>query len=212
LSCDGSIVEITDGPRGEPLSVGRKQRTVPIAIKRALWARDGGCAFPGCNHTRFIAAHHVRHWSRGGETSLANTMLLCSAHHRLVHEGGYTIRRDEHDRWYFRRPDGRAIPAHGYRAEDMRDDVDHASDVSAEGRMRGTSEDECEGVSDDMKSSIRVSAEGCSSSNGRFDSDCVREPRDRLADDEASGRMTFLREIPPWKRARKREATVTRRL
>ena len=129
LGCDASIVKVTDGPDGQPLSVGRKQRTAPVAIKRALWARDGGCAFPGCTHTRFIAAHHVRHWAQGGETSLANTMLLCSAHHRLVHEGGYTIRKDEQERWYFRRPDGRAIPAHGYQPEDM---VDDDIDVSAE--------------------------------------------------------------------------------
>ena len=114
---------------GEPLSVGRKHRTASVAIKRALWSRDGGCAFPGCTHTRFVDAHHVRHWSQGGETSLANTMLLCSAHHRLVHEGGYTIRRDEHDRWYFRRPDGRAIPAQGFRPKDTTDDD---VDVSAE--------------------------------------------------------------------------------
>ena len=122
LSCDGSIVEITDGPDGGPLNVGRKRRTTPPAIKRALWARDGGCAFPGCMHRRFVDAHHARHWSLGGETSLENTMLLCSAHHRLVHEGGYTVRKDEQQRWYFRRPDGRAIPAHGYHPTDMIDD------------------------------------------------------------------------------------------
>src|SRR5262249_17417380 len=91
LTCDGSVVRMTAGTRGEPLDVGRKQRTVPAAIKRALLARDGGCSFPGCTHTRYIHAHHIRHWSQGGETSLANTLLLCSAHHRLVHEDCYTI-------------------------------------------------------------------------------------------------------------------------
>ena len=113
LSCDSSVVRMTDGPDGEPLNVGRKQRTMPPAIKRALWARDRGCSFPGCTNTRFVDAHHVRHWSRGGETSLENTMLLCWAHHRLVHEGGYEIRKDCPDRWYFRRPDGRAVPVCG---------------------------------------------------------------------------------------------------
>jgi hypothetical protein len=122
LTCDGSIVRMTDGVNGEPLDVGRKQRIVPVAIRRALIARDGGCSFPGCTRRHFVDAHHVRHWSQGGETSLANTLLLCSAHHRLVHEDGYTIHRDERDRWYFRRPDGRAIPEHGYRPEDMHDD------------------------------------------------------------------------------------------
>jgi len=129
LTCDGSIVSMVDGADGEPLNVGRKQRTVPTALRRALWARDGGCSFPGCTHTRYVDAHHVRHWADGGETSLSNTLLLCSAHHRLVHEGGYRIRKDCAGRWYFRRPDGRAIPAHGYRPDDMCDDgVDEATD------------------------------------------------------------------------------------
>jgi hypothetical protein len=131
LSCDGSVVPILDGAEGEPLSVGRKQRTVSTAIKRALRARDGGCSFPGCANTLFVDAHHVRHWSQGGETSLENIMLLCSAHHRLVHEGCYTIQRDAHDRWYFRRPDGRAIPAQGYQPDDMTDEVEAPAGVYA---------------------------------------------------------------------------------
>jgi hypothetical protein len=122
LSCDGSVIPMVDGPDGAPMNVGRKQRTVPAALKRALWARDGGCAFPGCTHRRFVDAHHIRHWADGGETSLANTMLLCSGHHRLVHEGGYQMRKDHIGQWYFRRPDGRAIPACGYRPDDMLDE------------------------------------------------------------------------------------------
>ncbi|HEX5418926.1 MAG TPA: HNH endonuclease signature motif containing protein, partial [Gammaproteobacteria bacterium] len=63
---------------------------------------------------RFVEAHHIEHWATG-ETSLANLILLCSAHHTLLHEGGFTIEKDYRDRWYFRRPDGRAVPACGYR-------------------------------------------------------------------------------------------------
>ncbi len=118
------MVTMTDGANGEPLSVGRKQRTVPTAIKRALWARDQGCSFPGCSNTSYVDAHHVRHWSKGGETSLKNLMLLCSQHHRLVHEGGYEICTDVEGQWYFKRPDGRAIPTLGYQLEDMTDDHD----------------------------------------------------------------------------------------
>jgi len=131
LSCDGSIVHMIDGEDGEPLNVGRKQRTVPPAIKRALWSRDRGCTFPGCTNTHFVDAHHVRHWSQGGETSLENTMLLCSAHHRLVHEGGYEIRRDCRDRWFFRRPDGRAVPVCGYRPEDVVEESNTSAEVYA---------------------------------------------------------------------------------
>ena len=89
LLCDGSVVTLTENGQGEPLTVGRRQRTITTAIRRALWARDGGCAFPGCTHTRYVDAHHVRHWSDGGETGVDNLLLLCSQHHRLVHEGGY---------------------------------------------------------------------------------------------------------------------------
>ncbi len=64
----------------------------------------------------------MKHWSQGGETSLDNLVLLCSRHHRLVHEGGYEMRRDARGQWYFRRADGRAVPAAGYRYEDMTDD------------------------------------------------------------------------------------------
>jgi hypothetical protein len=39
-----------------------------------------------------------------------------------VHEGGYEIVKDYQSKWCFRRPDGRAIPEHGYRPEDMTDE------------------------------------------------------------------------------------------
>ena len=74
------------------------------------------------DHERFVDAHHIKHWSAGGETSLDNLMLLCSRHHRLVHEGGFRIERDYQNRWFFKRPDGRAVPSCGYRAQDMIDD------------------------------------------------------------------------------------------
>ncbi len=67
LCCDGHAVVIGEDVNGEPLNIGRKTRTVPTAIKRALIARDKSCAFPGCHHTRFVDAHHIEHWSAGGE-------------------------------------------------------------------------------------------------------------------------------------------------
>jgi len=128
LCCDGETVLIVEDEDGEPLNIGRKSRTVPTAIKRALWSRDKGCTFPGCTHQRFVDAHHIQHWSAGGETSLDNLMLLCTRHHRLVHEGGFAIAKDYLDRWYFKRPDGQAVPRCGYRLEDMLDD-----DIDANG-------------------------------------------------------------------------------
>ena len=130
LACDAETVVVVE-EEGQPLSVGRKTRTVPTAIKRALWARDGSCRFPGCGNRRFVDAHHIRHWSAGGETALGNLLLLCTRHHRLVHEGGFHIEKDYRDRWFFKRLDGRAVPSCGYRPEDMRDD-----DVDAAGEYR----------------------------------------------------------------------------
>jgi len=63
LCCDGNTMTIVEDTNGEPLNIGRKSRTVPTAIKRALHARDKHCRFPGCRNTRFIDAHHIHHWS-----------------------------------------------------------------------------------------------------------------------------------------------------
>ena len=129
LTCDAGVVRVVDGPDDQPLSVGRKQRTVPPALRRALRARDSGCAFPGCHHTRFLDAHHIKHWAHGGETSMDNLVMLCGRHHRLVHEGGYEIATDHQGERYFRRPDGRAVPALGYRVSDFVDEQRAVGDV-----------------------------------------------------------------------------------
>jgi hypothetical protein len=122
LCCDGQVVILGEDENGEPLNIGRKTRTVSTAINRALRARDKGCRFPGCQHTRFVDAHHIEHWSNGGQTSLDNLMLLCSQHHKLIHEGGFNIDRDYQNQWFFKRPDGKAVPNSGYNAKDMIDD------------------------------------------------------------------------------------------
>ena len=90
LSCDAATVRMTRR-NGEILSVGRKSRTIPPPIRRALEFRDQGCRFPGCT-SKHCDAHHVEHWSDGGETKLSNLVLLCRRHHRLLHEGGCSVR------------------------------------------------------------------------------------------------------------------------
>ena len=109
LCCDGSVVPVVENGAGEVLSVGRKQRTVPTAIRRALAVRDRTCTFPGCSHDRWIDAHHIQHWAQGGQTCLDNLVLLCTHHHRLVHEGGFRIERRRDGSVYFARPDGRVV-------------------------------------------------------------------------------------------------------
>ena len=90
MSCDASLVLMRHDADGEVLDVGRKTRTVPPSIRRALQARDRSCRFPGCTAHR-CDAHHVEHWIDGGATSLDNLVLLCRRHHRAVHEGGFSL-------------------------------------------------------------------------------------------------------------------------
>jgi hypothetical protein len=108
IGCDCNVIPITEDENGEPLSVGRRSRLVPPAIRRALRLRDDGCRFPGCTRKHFVDAHHIEHWSEGGETSLNNLVQLCRQHHRLVHEGGFSCERRGSGEIVFR--DGRERP------------------------------------------------------------------------------------------------------
>jgi len=113
LACDGALVGLVEDGDGEPLSVGRKTRAIPTAIRRALRARDGGCRFPGCTHTRFTEGHHIEHWANGGETRLGNLITLCSFHHRCVHEGGFGLRVTDDGLFVFSTPDGSRLAGAG---------------------------------------------------------------------------------------------------
>jgi len=87
IACDARILPAVLGGVGQPLDLGRERRLITGALRRALVLRDGGCAFPGCDRPpRWCDGHHVRHWADGGPTSLANAVLLCGYHHRLIHD------------------------------------------------------------------------------------------------------------------------------
>jgi hypothetical protein len=109
LTCDGSVVPVLDGIDGEPSGAGRKRRVVSPVLKRALLARDRRCRYPGCTHDKWLDAHHVMHWADGGETRADNLVLLCSRHHRLLHEGGFTMRKDFQGQWCFRTASGTVL-------------------------------------------------------------------------------------------------------
>jgi hypothetical protein len=106
LACDASLITVTENEQGEPLDVGRKTRSIPPAIRRALKSRDRGCRFPGCTHQRYVDAHHVHHWVHGGETKLGNLVTLCRFHHRHVHEENITVQTQPDGNWRFLKPDG----------------------------------------------------------------------------------------------------------
>jgi hypothetical protein len=110
LTLDGARVDVTMGENGELLDVGRRTRAIPSAIGRALWLRDGGCRVPGCGRMRHLHGHHIQGWAEGGPTSLSNLVLVCSSHHRLIHEGKLSAEvRD--DKIVFIDRTGRKIPA-----------------------------------------------------------------------------------------------------
>ena len=94
LACDGRIQIVAEDREGHALRLGRITRVPSAPMLRQLRHRDRECRFPGCGKRRFTNAHHVRWWSRGGRTDLDNLVLLCSFHHRLVHEGGWALAAD----------------------------------------------------------------------------------------------------------------------
>jgi hypothetical protein len=111
LACDAAIVRLAERD-GHPIGVGRRTRAIPPSLRRALHSRDRGCRFPGCDRHDRLAAHHVHHWARGGRTDLDNLVELCPYHHRLVHEGGFSVEMRRGRRVpCFRRPDGREVRA-----------------------------------------------------------------------------------------------------
>lgn len=111
LGCDASLVAIVEDGEGRVLDVGRRTRSIPPAIGRALRARDRGCRYAGCTQTHFVDGHHVEHWAHGGPTRLSNLVLLCRRHHRHVHEGGATVRMLDDGAVVFTDTRGRRIEA-----------------------------------------------------------------------------------------------------
>jgi hypothetical protein len=106
LQAAALLPPVLGGAPTQPLAVGRTSRVVQPGQRAALAVRDGGCGFPGCARPlAWCEAHHLRHWLHGGPTDLANLALVCRAHHRAVHEGGWRLTRH---------PDGRltATPPH----------------------------------------------------------------------------------------------------
>jgi hypothetical protein len=120
LTCDASVIAIVENEKGEPLSVGRKTRSIPPAIQRALNSRDKGCRFPGCTHKKYTDAHHIKHWARGGETKMSNLVTLCRFHHRKVHEGQVVVQVLDDGAIRFVQPNGESFDSHAHMTGDWR--------------------------------------------------------------------------------------------
>jgi hypothetical protein len=111
LTCDAGVVPIVVDGDGNPLDIGRRSRSIPAPIRRAMRLRDGGCTFPGCTNHRWIDGHHIQHWSDRGETRLENLTSLCDRHHRFVHEQGYTVELGPDGTATFRDEAGHVVPS-----------------------------------------------------------------------------------------------------
>ena len=119
IACDAVVHPIVMDEHGSPLDLGRSQRTANRKLRRALVARDGGCAFRGCGRpAAWCDAHHIEHWADGGPTDLDNLVLLCRFHHRLIHHSEWEVimGQDRHP-WFIPParidPLRRPIAAHG---------------------------------------------------------------------------------------------------
>jgi hypothetical protein len=138
LSCDCGVVHVAEDAHGRTVSVGRKTRSIPTSLKRALLRRDQTCRFPGCDNRLFVEGHHIQHWANGGDTSLLNLCLVCSRHHRFVHEYGYRVELDEEQQPRFFDPRGRRVvdapasPANSYRGHEIMRSINRELDITAD--------------------------------------------------------------------------------
>ena len=93
LCCDAGVIPVVMNGAGQPLDVGRSQRTIPAGLRSAVTVRDGGCAHPGCDRPpAWSEIHHIKEWSCGGDTGLHNVVMLCKVHHREIHSTDWLVR------------------------------------------------------------------------------------------------------------------------
>ncbi len=103
--CDSGAIPIQFDLDGQTLDVGREQRTFTTRQRTALAARDGGCRYPGCDRpASWTEAHHITPWSQGGQTDIADGILLCRHHHMMVHNNGLQVVREGAADYYLLTP------------------------------------------------------------------------------------------------------------
>jgi hypothetical protein len=105
IACDADIIPVLLGSQGRILDIGRTTRIFPPHIRKALHARDQGCAFPNCTiPASWCEAHHITYWSQGGPTNTDNGVLLCSHHHHLIHKEQWKIHVKNGVPWFIPPP------------------------------------------------------------------------------------------------------------
>ncbi len=110
LTCDAVVRRVVMNAAGHPLDLGRSERLISPAQRKALALRDRGCVFPGCDRPPDrCLGHHIVHWVEGGPTDMHNLCLLCEAHHHAVHERGFGLTRGPDGDIIATRPDGQVL-------------------------------------------------------------------------------------------------------
>jgi hypothetical protein len=124
LACDASIVVAVHDAVDRLVATSKKAPAIPASTRRAVRRRDKGCRFPGCGGRAFTQVHHVKHRAHFGGNEMTNLVELCWFHHRLVHEGGWSVRFDETGDVLAIRPNGNVLARprapcahHGYEIE-----------------------------------------------------------------------------------------------
>jgi hypothetical protein len=93
ILCDADTEVLARTEDGRFLDYGRKQRTAPPALRRALLAHyNHMCGADGCDSRHRLQIHHLKPWSEGGETNQEDLVVLCWFHHQVVvHERRFEI-------------------------------------------------------------------------------------------------------------------------
>lgn len=105
LFCDSTSELFLISEQAEPLRYGRKSRTIPPSLRRAIIHRDRNrCAIDGCDSRNRLQIHHITPWSQGGPTDPSNLLTLCWYHHQVaVHQHDLEpYRHPGHGRWRLR--------------------------------------------------------------------------------------------------------------
>ncbi|MCX6421920.1 MAG: DUF222 domain-containing protein [Actinobacteria bacterium] len=104
LACDSVRQILLLDSRGHLDAISALERVVPLPMRKTITIRDRGrCRFPGCRHA-IREVHHITYWQHGGKTTTDNLVGLCSHHHHLVHDKGWTLSGNPNYRLTFTDP------------------------------------------------------------------------------------------------------------
>ena len=105
LACDARVQTVLHEDDGGIFHVGSPTYVVPKWLRRQVEHRDEyRCTFPNCGRKAFTDVHHIVPWPKG-PSELPNLVLLCHAHHRLIHLHRWHVRLDESGKTDWFRPD-----------------------------------------------------------------------------------------------------------